>query len=204
MAAQLSRVQPQVNAALNVADSYTATPDSGSRLYAQQVIDSGLDIDGQIIAVGLGNPTWSHRVEFQGSASVAHLANLPAHTGPIDAVLVGGKVATPAPLDQIESERDLVAQGITTVTPHYNADGTVLAHNGSSNATVKYCIYTRGSVLQAPDEYEPTIIRGVLSIVGSPEGEDPALQQAYAQQYHADLQMIATGQMPPPFQAIQR
>jgi len=204
MAALLARVKKAVNASLNLADTYTETPDSGSRAFEQQLIDLALTIDLQLIEDGLKNPTWANRVDFQQSTSVAHGASLPAHTGPIDAVLVGGKMATPAPLDQIETERELIAAGVTSVTPHYNADGIFLAHNGSSSAVVKSCIVTRGLVLQGPDYTEGAIIRGVLSIISSPEGEDPATQSEYARQYALDRQAMTAGQIPPPFQANQQ
>src|SRR4051812_48555065 len=115
MAGLLARVKKAFNAANNLSDTYTETPDSGSRAYEQQLIDLSLTIDGELICIGLLNPTWSHRIEFQQSTSVAYGANLPAHVGPIDAVLIGGKLATWATIDQIDSERELVAQGITVM-----------------------------------------------------------------------------------------
>jgi len=204
MAANLARVEKAVTAAVNASDSYNGIPDAGSRLFLAQIDDLAITIDLQLIEDGLKNPTWANRVDFQQSTSVAHGANLPAHTGPIDAVIIGGKLATPAPLDQIENERDLLAQGVTSLTPHYNADGFVLAHNGSSNATVKSCTVTRGVVLQGPDYTEGAIIRGVLSLIASPEGEDPATQSEYARQYALDRQAMTAGQIPPPFQASEQ
>jgi hypothetical protein len=197
--ADITRVAKKVNAILNVADSYTATPDAGSRLYATQLTDTALDIDGEIIKAGLGNPTWAHRIDFQQSTTVAHAGNIPAHIGAIDAILIGGEPAAPAPLDQITSERQLVSQSIT-VTPHFNLDGTVLSHNGTSSAVVKSCIYTRTSALQCHEVYEPAIIRGVLAQLASPEGEDIELQAQFARLYQVDLQMIGEGQIPPPLE----
>lgn len=198
MAANLARVKKAVNAALNLADTYSEVPDAGSRAYEQQLIDLAQTIDVELIEIGLRNATWAHRVDFVQSFTVAHGANLPTHTGPIDAVIVGGKNASVAPVEQIEKERELVALGIA-VTPHYNTDGFVLAHNGTVSATVKSCIVSRGSVLQAPDELEGAIIRGVLSLVSSPEGEDPQLQAGYAAMYQADKQALQGGEIPPPF-----
>lgn len=203
MAALLSRVQSAVNALLNLADAYGVTPDAGSRAYAQEIIDLALTIDVELIEIGLRNATWAHRVDFAQSTTVAHGANLPAHVGPIDAVIIGGKNASVAPVEQIEKERELVALSVA-VTPHYNTDGYVLAHNGSSSATVKSCIVTRGSVLQSPDELEGAIIHGVLSLVASPEGEDAQLQAGYAAMYIADKQTLTTGEIPPPFALPER
>lgn len=198
MAALLARVKKGVNAALNLADTYTETPDAGSRAYEQQLIDIGLTLDVELIETGLKNATWAHRGDFAQSTAVAHGAVLPAHTGPIDSVQIGGKIAEVAPPEQIEKERELVALGIT-VTPHYNTDGFTLAHNGASNATVKSCIVTRGVVFQCPDELEGALIRGLASMVSSPEGEDPALQAKYAELYQLDKMAISKGEIPPPF-----
>lgn len=200
MPALLSRVKKAVNAVLDLADAYQETPDAGSRAYEQELIDIALTIDVELIEIGLRNATWAHRVDFTQSTSVAHGANLPAHTGPIDAVIISSKNASVAPVEQIEKERELTALSPAIgVTPHYNTDGYVLSHNGTSSATVKSCIVTRGSVLQAPDELEGAIIRGVLSLISSPEGEAPEMQAAYAALYQQDKQSIATGEIPPPF-----
>lgn len=199
--ADITRIQKKFNAICDLSDSYTATPDAGSRAYAQQIIDLAIDIDAELIMLGLSNPLWAHRVEFQASTTVAHGGNIPSHIGAIDAILIGGEPASPVPLDQITSERQLVTQGIT-VDPHYNLDGTVLSHNGASAATVKSCTFTRStSVLQIPDVYEPAILRGLLSLASSPEGEAVDMQGEFRQQYAMDKQMISNGQLPPPFQS---
>lgn len=203
MAALLARVKKAVNGAMNLADSYTETPSDGSRAYEQQLIDMAITVELELIAIGLDNPTWSNRTDYQQSTSVAHGAALPAHTGPIDAVILGTVVAQPAPIDQIETERRLRTAGVTEITAHYNADGMFLAHNGASNATVKSCIVSRGSILQGPDWMEGAIIRGVLSMISSPEGENPEMQGEFRVQYAQDKQMIASGQIPPPFQQAQ-
>lgn len=203
MAVLLARIKKFVNAANNLADSYTETPDAGSRAYEQQLIDVALSIDIELIEIGLKNATWAHRVDFQQSSTVAHLANLPTHMGPIDAVLIGSKAASVAPVEQIEKERELVALGIA-VTPHYNTDGTVLAHNGATTAVVKSCNATRGAVLQSPDEWEGAIARGTTSLVSNPEGEDSQLQAGYAAMYQQDKQAVQSGEIPPPFALPQR
>jgi hypothetical protein len=198
--ADITRIKKKFNAACDLADTYTATPDGGSRAYEQQIVDIAIDVDAELIMIGLNNPLWAHRIDFQASTTVAHGGNIPAHIGAIDAILVGGEPASPAPLDQITSERQLVSQSIT-VDPHYNLNGTVLAHNGASAATVKYCNFTRSTtLLQINEAYEAAVFRGLMSLASSPEGESLDSLGEYRAQYQLDKQMMANGQLPPPYQ----
>lgn len=208
MAADLSRIAKIINQELNLADSYTATPDD-PRFY--NLSDVILACDAQTVSAFLKNPTDGRRAGFLSTQSLAHGAGLPTHIGPIESVTIASKGAVLARKDKIEREREN-ALNLTTISPHYWIEANTIFHNadakisgvagalfGVTVASVKVCTFSMGVVCQSPDELEIVVACGALAMLAPVEGENVSLASHYQGQFLAMLSALEKGQPLPEF-----
>lgn len=190
---------------LNVATSYTSTPASGTRIYSTGLRDVILSVDGEIVTDIMENPAHGRRRDFILTTALAHMAQLPSHVGPLDAVRIASRAATLRPLQLIDRER--VNSRGAILQPHYAIVGTRIAHNatvanlGVTTADVDYCDYSRDTstfLCKAPNEYTAVEAAGAFAYGFSIEGDDIPASTMWAGIYARYRQMIRAGQLQVP------
>lgn len=192
------------------ADSYTSTPASNSHLFTNGLRDLILSVDGSIVTAILMNGNHGRRRDFILTAAMAHGGQLPSHIGPIDAVRIASKAATPWPLEDIERER-INALGVP-LHAHYAIQGTrcysnaTVSNFGVTTADVDYCDYapdTSTFLCKAPAEYTDCELAAALEYLYGIEGDDVSAAGLYGRVKSQYIQMIAGGAMTlPPMEAI--
>lgn len=196
MAVSIATIKSDINALLNFATTYTATPTS-ARASEQWIADNALTADGMVVEAIGANPANGRWNAFSTTASVAQGGALPSRIGTIGSVVIGGKAATEWPETEIEFDR---GTGLTMLPARYAIVGNKLFHNqGASSATVEYFTYSRTSACQAPDEYYGQVLCGTAWLCSNIEGEDVASASHYAQLFQEMLAAIRAGQAPSPF-----
>lgn len=197
MAVSFSTVASRVNAALNAAATYTATP-SDARYYSQQIKDAVNSADALVVNLICMNPTHAKRRGFLTSSTVANAAQIPAHIGPIESVVLDGVSARLGDKSEIAIERTNTLT-LNSLRKKYWIDGSDLFFHNGTTATVYYATFTKSTadppVLQSPEEEEDAVFTAAMSLLVSPEGEDPEMAAFYLNAWQAHAQRISAPQM---------
>lgn len=197
MAVSFATVASRVNAMLNAAATYTATP-SDARFYTQQIKDAVNSADALVCNLILCNPTHPKRRGFLTSSTVANAAQIPARIGPIESVIIDGISARLRDKSEIARERTN-ALSLTTYRKGYWIDGSDLFFHNGTTATVWYCTFTKSTadppVLQAPEEEEDAVFEAAMVNLCNPEGEDAEMLALHKALWEGHAARISAPQM---------
>jgi broad specificity phosphatase PhoE len=207
MAIDLTATGKEAADLMNALDTAANTYNDDDWNNQAKIEETAIDVDGAIVALILETEGHGRREAFKSTVSVAHGAMVPTHLGDIS-VAISSKAASRCKSVQYIERLRANNAGFTTIRAKYVLDeNNVLWHTGIGNASVTLFNYTRGVVLQAPDEYKPAIVCGIVAIRMGKDGEKTGAAGYYNSLYQNYLAMISQGakSLPPvePYQGGQ-
>lgn len=196
----IATVESLVVQQMAVAVSYTVTPASGTRVYANGIRDAILAVDAEICLAIINSPNNARRRDFILSAALADNAQLPSHIGPLGAVRINGKPSSLVSLDLVRRTR--INALLLPVDPYHCFFDQRIYHNATSanfsttTADVDYYSFTvDGSTFlcQAPSEYTAAEFAGAMALLASVDGDDVQQAGLYQSIFNVYMQMISGG-----------